>query len=122
MEWTEEDFRRCICSDDLPYGLLPSDALLGDYVRLMQSRNLVASRELHSRFGFVGTFVMRVLRRLTRFQVEPLVRDQNRFNLLTSTLLYDLYKRVVCVSGPGFDADAGIAADSKLGSANEDIP
>ena len=67
---------------------------LGDNIRSLQaSYNIVSYRPLIStrKLGSLVIFIKKVLRKLTKFYVEPIVSDQSTFNNLSTICIRDLY-------------------------------
>ena len=73
--------------------LIHSNSLVENIMSLHAGKNVEAYRVLKSNgiFGSLAVLVKKVVRKLIKFYVEPIVEDQNGVNVLTTSCLEDLY-------------------------------
>ena len=75
------------------YGIAHSKAFEENLGTLRARYNVAAYRPLYSNraIGFIVVFIKKVMRKLTKFYIEPIVKDQNENNRLTTMCIQDLY-------------------------------
>jgi hypothetical protein len=87
-----------ISFSDIPVRITPEirthSTVFGENLdKLNESCEVTAYRPLKSNrsFGFLILFIKKIIRKLTKFYIEPIVADQNENNRLTATCVHDLY-------------------------------
>jgi len=76
--------------------IVDSNNLDDNLLNLQALQNVQAYREIKSNsiFGLPVIFIKKLIRKFTRFYIDPIVIDQNEINRLTATCLADLYLRL----------------------------
>jgi len=89
--------------DDISFSNIPvrvssgdiahSAALREHIIELRTNKNVNAYRKLSSNriFGSFIILVKKIIRKLTKFYIEPIVSDQNHFNDLSAVCLQDIF-------------------------------
>ena len=90
--------RKCVKFSDIPVqfsigDVTHSGAFENQLQRLNTQQNVISHRPLvsHRKFGFFVVFVKKIIRKFTKFYVEPIVSSQNEINKLNISCLQDLY-------------------------------
>jgi len=79
------------------YTPLTHSNMLDENVRnLMNIRGVVSYKVLKSNrsIGFIIIFVKKIIRKLVKFYIEPIVYDQNQINSLAAISIKDIYMEV----------------------------
>jgi len=90
-------------NEDISFSDIPVRALHGDtgHIGTFEENlnalrthwNVVTYRRLKSdrSIGFLIVFIKKVIRKLTKFYIEPIIADQNENNKLAALCIFDLY-------------------------------